>query len=152
MQKKKEATVEDFNLADEYFEERIGACCVKLLLDRGLLVDITAWVTRQMNYASCDDRLTIVFTVRLWTALQDIPQSLAYYETVRSRGHSVLWYAAWVLARAQRHGHCSAVFVLPLPTGEAEADAKKLRIEYSTNLEGNRPHVIIGLAEDFPLT
>ena len=72
------------------------------LVDNGALIKVTSWATRQMGFTGGALRVDVAVTVRLWRVLHKIPPELTFFQTVRGRGHDVLWLAGWALRRARR--------------------------------------------------
>ncbi len=144
----------NFNLACEQVAMpncALGEFSFQTMLDNGVLVNVTAWATREMGFPRGKIRLVVSVTAKLWRVLHRIPKALTFFQTMRGRGHDTLWLAAWALMRAQQHfGQNWAAFAVPLPTGEMEEDAKVLRVEYVAAADGG-PLVVIGLTDEFPL-
>lgn len=120
------------------------------LIDNGTLIKVTSWVTREMGFADGRYRIQVAMTVKLWAVLHRIPKELTFFQTVRGRGHDVLWLAGWALRRARGLGIDQVRYLVALPTGEDEEDAKLLHAGVGMSDTG-RPHVVIGLPEEFPI-
>jgi hypothetical protein len=138
-------------LADATFPEYVdGSYSFEELTAEGVLIKVTSWVTREMGFAEDRYRIHVAMTVKLWKVLHRIPKELSFFQTVRGRGHDVLWLAGWALRRARRHGMEQVKYLVALPTHEDEEDAKLLHARYGQSADGTR-HVVIGLPEEFPL-
>lgn len=120
------------------------------LVDNGAVIKVTSWASRQMGFTGGRLRVDVAVTVRLWRVLHKIPPELTFFQTVRGRGHDVLWLAGWALRRARRHGIDQVKYLAALPTSEDDDDAKLLCAQCGAT-ESGRPYALIGLAEEFPL-
>lgn len=138
-------------LADASFQEHVeGSYSFEELTGEGVLIRVTSWVTREMGFAEGRYRVQVAMTVKLWAVLHRIPKELTFFQTVRGRGHDVLWLAGWALSRARRDGMDQVKYLVALPTDEQEEDAKLLHAQYGQSADGT-PHVVIGLPEEFPI-
>lgn len=138
-------------LSDASFSECVeGSYSFEELTAEGVLIKVTSWVTREMGFVDGRYRVQVAMTARLWSLLHRFPEELSFFQTVRGRGHDVLWLAAWALRRARRHGMEQVKYLACLPTGEVEEDAKLLHATVGHSEDG-RSHVIIGLPEEFPI-
>lgn len=122
------------------------------LLDNGVLINVTAWIHREMGLGKKDCRLRVhaAVSAKLWRALHEIPSEIRFFQTVRGRGHDVLWIASWALRKAEKAGQDYLLFQAVLPTDENDADCKTLRVESAVDEEGRR-HVTVGFPEEFPI-
>ncbi len=120
------------------------------LIENGALIKVTSWVTREMGFAKGHYRVHVAMTVKLWQVLHRIPKELTFFQTVRGRGHDVLWLAGWALQQARRNGMEHVKYLAVLPTHEDEEDVKLLRVECGESGDRQAP-VVIGLPEEFPV-
>ena len=91
---KREVPIVD--LANECFPQFVSRHQREELLENGCLINVTAWVHREMDFGPNETRLRVhvAVTARLWKALHTIPQAIRFFQTVRGRGHDLLWLAA----------------------------------------------------------
>ena len=150
--KRKAQTAEAVDLNQEAFSESTRSYSFQHLLDSGSLVNVTAWVVPEMNFGGQKDRWRVQasVTAKVWRTLHQIPAEVRFFQTVRSRGHDVLWIASWALSQARKVGLDCVYFQVVLPTDQHEEDCKTLKIEYLVGRDG-RGRVTIGFPDEFPL-
>jgi len=137
-------------LQNECFPDLESTYSFEELLDNGALIKVTSWVTREMGFSEGRFRVQVAVTVKLWAVLHRIPKELTFFQTVRGRGHDVLWLGGWALRRARQFGLDHAKYLAVLPTDPDEEDPKLLHAQAGRTADG-RPCVVIGLPEEFPL-
>lgn len=150
--KRNTQTAEAMNLNQEAFSDTARSYSFEHLLEAGCLVNVTAWVAPEMNFGGHKDRWRVQATVtgKVWRTLHQIPAAVRFFQTVRSRGHDVLWIASWALSHARKVGLDCVYFQVVLPTDEHDEDCKTLKVEYQVGRDG-RGRVTIGFPDEFPL-
>ncbi len=76
---------EDLNLATERSGDYASEYCIDAMLDNGVLINVTAWATRQMEYREGRFRVTVALTAKLCRVIHAIPKELTFFQTVRGR-------------------------------------------------------------------
>lgn len=150
--KRNAQTAEAVDLTDATFANSARSYSYEHLLDSGCLMNVTAWVVPEMSFGERKRswRVQAAVTAKLWRTLHQIPPQVRFFQTVRSRGHDVLWIAGWALLQARHAGLDCVYFQVVLPTNEREEDCKTLKIEYQVGRDG-RGRVTIGFPDEFPL-
>lgn len=148
--KQKRQTAEVIDLKNEAFGQRTYS--YEQLLGSGCLVNVTAWVRPEMHFGEGEMRYRVdaAVTAKLWRTLHQIPGDVRFFQTVRSRGHDVVWISSWALSQARKAGLDCVFFQVVLPTSENEEDCKTLKVRYVIGRDG-RPRVTIGFPEEFPI-
>ena len=141
-----------FNLSSDLLTRPLSQIDQIQMLDSGRLINVSSWVQREMAFTDEYDRLRVhaAITVTLFNTLTKIPTFIQSFQTVRGRGHNLLWLAAWAIRKARLLNHDFAVFPLVLPTAIDADDLKVVRVEIVIEDDG-RPHLTMGFAEEFPL-
>ena len=148
----KRAGLNDNNLVLE--SECVGNVAIEwqieTMLDSGVLVRITAWVSSDMKLGPSGVRVHAAITARLWRTVVSIPAFCKSWQSVRGRGNEILWIAAWALRRARERGVDSARFRVFLPAADNDdAPQKPLRID-AVKQKG-RYWIVIYMCEDISL-
>ncbi|MCA9167108.1 MAG: hypothetical protein KDB23_05550 [Planctomycetales bacterium] len=135
------------NLQAEFFGERPERFSFEELLQSGVLIKVTGWVTHEMQFCPDGRHVCAVITAELWNRLVSMPIFVQRYESIPSRGVGIMWQAAWALRLARQQGAELGRFQLLLPTaGQQDSASKQLFVRYCVH--GGKRWVAIGLCEE----
>ncbi len=138
------------DLTSETLRISQGEQSIGRLRDRPGLINVTGWSTPEMGFSRDKRRRTrVMITPQVMRALEDIPQSMIFLQTLRGRGGQLVILAARALIRARRFKNAEdATFIYPLPVDDEEyEDARLFRVEYVENTYG-RPSAVIGFSAE----
>lgn len=147
--KKLDSTAID--LSDATFGSYTSEYSFEYALENGLLVNVTSWVVHEMGFGPNRYRVQVAVTAKLWRTIVTIAPLAKAFHTVTGRGNDVLWLAAYALEKARRIGANAARFRCFLPTDDDWGDECMKPLYAKRGQEKDRPHVVIGFAEEFAM-
>jgi len=136
------------DLSDTCFGDHLSTYSHEELLSNGVLVNVTAWVHREMGFDPRGYRVQVALSARLWRSVAAIPALARTWQTFRVRGGELLWVASYALRKARRLGLEASDFQAFLPTEGDEEDIKMLRVVCSAG-EDRKLVVTVGFADEF---
>lgn len=137
------------DLAAELFSN-VTPYSVETALVRGIVVEVTKWVPRDIGFGPAEYRTQVVLTARLWDTLLQayVRRRNGNPEELARHHNDILWLAAQAMQQREAFSSGAANFSMYLPTGDGR-NCKTVRVERLRHKVGKKCLVTIGFPEDF---
>lgn len=149
MQKTNKNDNNQFDLAQESINNSTPSS-FELALVRGMIVEVTDWVTPEIGFGRSFFRTRVALTARLWDSLLQAyvrQKNDALEHFFNQKRNDILWLAAQAMERSKDADATNFTMYLPM-AGEVE-ECKTLRVECRDRKEQDYAQVLIGFPRDF---